>query len=441
MKKYESYTPTQLDWLSEIPSHWQWNFLSQIASEQKTKKGKTDIHPVLSLSYGRIVRKRDIDVGLVPASYDNYQVVNRGNIILRFTDLQNDRTSLRTGLVEETGIITSAYTCIMPSENSKYVAYLLHSYDTLKIFYGLGGGVRQSISFKDVRYLNVPVPPREEQDQIVRFLDWKVSGINKLVNLRKRQINHCREYMKGEIETQLFSLPCLKTIRLRHLGTFFKGGGFSRANLVDDGYPAVLYGDIYTQYEYKTSAINHFIDKSAYDSSRKILKSDIMMAGTGETKDEIGKAILYTGDQAVAIGGDIIVFRPNDDINPEFLLYHLYSQSSLKHRYINSRGDIIVHIYPLELGNTLISLPSPQDQTRIVERINYSIMQVKKWISILEDEIKTLKEYKTRLIADVVTGKIDVRGIDIPEYETVEEIEEDFDEDLDDEFIMEEEED
>ena len=164
--------------------------------------------------------------------------------------------------------------------------------------------------------------------------------------------------MYAAIEKQLKDYPIKETICLKWLGSFFKGGGFSRDNLVDEnGYPAILYGDIYTQYEYKTSVITHIIDKASYDNSPKISKGDIVMAGTGETKDEIGKPILYTGDESVAVGGDVIVFHPNEGVNSEYLLYQLYSQSALRHRYINGKGDIIVHIYPTALGNTIIYLP------------------------------------------------------------------------------------
>ena len=188
MKRYDSYKPTGLNWFSEIPIGWEWRFLSQVAHEQNIKKPVGEMYPVMTLSYGEIKRKANIDAGLVPSNYDNYQMLYRGNIVLRLIDLQNDHTSLRTGLVKETGIITSAYTCIAPTENAAYVRYLLHSYDTRKVFYGYGGGVRQSIGYKDIRHLQVPVPPREEQDQIVRYLDWQVSKINRLIAAKKQEI-------------------------------------------------------------------------------------------------------------------------------------------------------------------------------------------------------------------------------------------------------------
>ena len=112
---------------------------------------------------------------------EGYQIVHDGNIVLRLTDLQNDHKSLRTGLATQTGIITSAYTCLKVREGilPEYLQLQLHVADLCKVFYGMGGGVRQSIGFKEVRKLIIAVPPVEEQK---RILD-EVHGIEEPVNI------------------------------------------------------------------------------------------------------------------------------------------------------------------------------------------------------------------------------------------------------------------
>lgn len=321
--------------------------------------------------------------------------------------------------------------------NNRYVHFLMRSQPFSEEYYRNGRGIVSDLwttRYSEMKSILLPIPPREEQDQIVRFLDWKVSSINRLIGVKQKQIAALKEFMQAEIEKQLYAYPVEETVRLKQLGTFFKGGGFSRENLVEEeGCPAILYGDIYTQHEYKTAVINHSIDGAAYSASRKISKGDIVMAGTGETKDEIGKSILYTGDEIVAVGGDVIVFHPNEGINVEYLLYQLYSQAALKHRYINGKGDIIVHIYPTALGSTIIAFPGVEEQKKAVARINEIINQVKKAIAVLADEISVLREYRVRLIADTVTGEIDVRDIEIPEYEYVEETIDDNNEDCEEE--------
>jgi len=420
MQKYADYTPAQAAWLDELPSHWQCTKIGALFSERKSKVSDKDYAP---LSVARIGVVPQLATAVKTDAGDNRKLVCAGDFVI---NSRSDRKG-SCGVAKLDGSVSLINIVLTPRNglSERYVHYLLRSQPFSEEYYRNGRGIVADLwttRYSEMKSILLPVPPRDEQDQIVRFLDWKVSSINRLIGVKQKQIAALKEFMQAEIEKQLYAYPVEETVRLKQLGTFFKGGGFSRENLVEEeGYPAILYGDIYTQYEYKTAVINHSIDGAAYSASRKISKGDIVMAGTGETKDEIGKSILYTGDEIVALGGDVIVFHPNEGINVEYLLYQLYSQAALKHRYINGKGDIIVHIYPTALGNTIITLPGEADQNKVVAIINEIIDQVKKAIAVLTDEISVLREYRVRLVADTVTGKIDVRGIEIPEYEFVDE--------------------
>jgi len=186
-----------IEWIGTIPEHWKVLYLSQTATEQSISNKDIRNQNLLSLSYGKIINK-DINTtdGLLPASFDTYQIVHNGNIILRLTDLQNDHKSLRVGLVTQTGIITSAYTCLLPRRNvvPEFLYLLLHSYDVSKVFYGMGGGVRQSIGFDDIRRLLIPVPPLGEQKQIVDFCYTKSDFIEGLIVSIEKEILLLTEY-------------------------------------------------------------------------------------------------------------------------------------------------------------------------------------------------------------------------------------------------------
>lgn len=191
-----------IEWIGEIPKDWDIHPVYAYFEEGKTKNYRMQEQNLLSLSYGRIIRK-DINTngGLLPASFNTYNVVEAGDIIIRPTDLQNDKRSLRTGLVKEQGIITSAYIDLRPKKdvNSEYYHYLLHSYDIIKVFYNMGNGVRQGLNYSEFAKLLLLEPAQAEQQQIVDYLNAQCSEIDALIADKKRQLDILAEYKKSLI--------------------------------------------------------------------------------------------------------------------------------------------------------------------------------------------------------------------------------------------------
>lgn len=189
------FKPTNIPWLPEIPEHWNMVKLKALTFEGKNKNKDNLETNVLSLSYGKIIRKKNINGGLVPADYATYQIVEPNDIILRLTDLQNDHRSLRCGSVKERGIITSAYTCLkMKHGVAEYFYLLLHSYDIKKVFYSMGGGLRQSMNYSEITKLIVSIPPIEEQHAIVSYITERVAKIDSLVEKLNKEIECIKEY-------------------------------------------------------------------------------------------------------------------------------------------------------------------------------------------------------------------------------------------------------
>lgn len=191
-----------IEWIGQIPKHWEVHPVYAYFEEGKTKNYRMQEQNLLSLSYGRIIRK-DINTngGLLPASFNTYNVVEAGDIIIRPTDLQNDKRSLRTGLVKEQGIITSAYIDLRPKDNvnSKYYHYLLHSYDVIKVFYNMGNGVRQGLNFSEFAKLLLLEPTTVEQQQIADYLDTKCSEIDATAEDIQKEISLLEDYKKSVI--------------------------------------------------------------------------------------------------------------------------------------------------------------------------------------------------------------------------------------------------
>lgn len=187
-----------IPWVGQIPEHWHIRHLSQIAYEHFISNKNVHHQNLLSLSYGQIIRK-DINTteGLLPASFDSYQIVENGNVVLRLTDLQNDQKSLRVGLVKEEGIITSACLCIGVLNNSILPAYLyniLHSYDIKKLFYSMGGGLRQNLNWPGLKKIDIPLPPPDEQQEIIAYIESKNNKIKTLISDLETEIAYLKEY-------------------------------------------------------------------------------------------------------------------------------------------------------------------------------------------------------------------------------------------------------
>ena len=191
-----------ISYVGKIPNSWNKHPIYFYFSERKNKNIHGQEQNLLSLSYGNVIEK-DINTkeGLLPESFNTYNIVEPGDIIIRPTDLQNDKRSLRTGLVREHGIITSAYIDLMPVRNinTEYYHYLLHAFDIMKVFYNMGNGVRQGLNFSEFSRLMVFEPSRQEQNAIVDYLNDKCSAIDSLISDKQKQIETLDAYKKSLI--------------------------------------------------------------------------------------------------------------------------------------------------------------------------------------------------------------------------------------------------
>lgn len=200
--KILEFKDSEIPWIGQIPKHWEVRPLYYFFKERKNKNLLGKEKNLLSLSYGKIIRK-DIETkyGLLPENFNAYNIIEKDDIVFRFTDLQNDKVSLRTGLVCEKGIITSAYITITPKRNIcvSFYHYLLHCYDLMKVFYNFGNGVRQGLTYKELSKMKILVPPLNEQKEIAEFLDNKCEKIDRLNENYTKQIATLKEYKKSLI--------------------------------------------------------------------------------------------------------------------------------------------------------------------------------------------------------------------------------------------------
>lgn len=193
-----------IEWIGAMPRAWKMNTIAQIFLQVKCKNTGLQEKNLLSLSYGKVKRKSiDTVEGLLPESFDGYNIIEKDDIVLRLTDLQNDHTSLRVGLAEERGIITSAYLTIRNRSNfcPKYLYYYLHSFDIAKGFYGMGAGVRQGLNWDGVKWLKILAPSVPEQERIAAFLDAECAEIDAVLEKTRASIEEYKK-LKQAIITQ-----------------------------------------------------------------------------------------------------------------------------------------------------------------------------------------------------------------------------------------------
>jgi len=195
---------SEIEWIKEYPKHWSLRKVNNYFSQVKHKNEQLQEENLLSLSYGAVIRRSiNSTDGLLPANFKSYNIVNSGDIVLRMTDLQNDKVSLRTGYVTEKGIITSAYITIRTDHTneieSKYIQLFLHSFDIYKGFYGMGSGVRQNVTYNDIKKVELLVPPIEEQQKMVSYIEKQVDRIDKLIEDKSKIIEELESYKKSLI--------------------------------------------------------------------------------------------------------------------------------------------------------------------------------------------------------------------------------------------------
>lgn len=191
-----------IEWVGNIPVHWNVRPLYYYFAERKKKNYLGQEQNLLSLSYGKVIRK-DINTseGLLPDSFNGYNIIEPGDIVLRLTDLQNDKRSLRTGLVKEHGIITSAYVTLKAAKEvvPEYFHYLLYAYDVMKVLYNMGNGVRQGLNYCELSKMHIVAPPLDEQKNIAARLDCVCKGIESIIASKKQQLAIIDSYKKSLI--------------------------------------------------------------------------------------------------------------------------------------------------------------------------------------------------------------------------------------------------
>lgn len=430
-KSYNSYKPSGISWVPSIPENWEivdtkrcFNFPKEIVGEDFVN------YKVLSLSVnGVIFRNVASGAGKQHSDMGTYQIIRPDSIVLCLFDM--DVTPRIVGHSDKTGIITSAYVNIIPKENisSKYYYYYFILQDFNKYLFSQGTGIRTTLTRSQFGALKIALPSFEEQTAIARFLDYKLSKINRFIH-KKNQLIKLLNEQKAAIINQAVTkglnpnakmkdsgIEWLGVIpehwevrKLKYVSEILRGKFTPRPRndprYYDGEYPFIQTGNL-TSTEKYINTYSQTLNKLGYEVSKEFPINTVVMSVAANIADI---AIL---NFKACFPDSVIGFKPFNNVDVDFLFYSLknlrqeFFKIAIKSTQYNLNVD--------RVANVKIFLPDLSEQQQIVSHIEQETATINTTISKIEKELALTEEYKTALIAEAVTGKIDVRGYEVPE--------------------------
>jgi type I restriction enzyme S subunit len=414
-----------IEWVGAMPRAWKMNTIAQIFLQVKCKNTRLQEKNLLSLSYGKVKRKSiDTVEGLLPESFDGYNIIEKDDIVLRLTDLQNDHTSLRVGLAEERGIITSAYLTIRNRSNfcPKYLYYYLHSFDIAKGFYGMGAGVRQGLNWDGVKWLKILAPSVPEQERIAAFLDAECAEIDAVLERTRASIEEYKKLKQavitqavtkgirgdrpmknsgiewiGDIPAEWNKDKVIRVFSVIGSGTTPKS---SDENLFDGNTPWIQSGDINGKnlFVTKNCVSNSAIE--SYSALRVYQAPYLVVAMYGASVGNLSLSMI----DACVNQACCVLKKPT--INLKFSFYIFKAVKDYLARKAVGGGQ--PNISQETIKQLWLPIPSADEQIEISNYLDEKCRSVDALIAKKQQYLTEIENYKKSLIYEYVTGKKEV---------------------------------
>jgi type I restriction enzyme S subunit len=423
LKPYAEYKESGLPWLGQVPGHWEVERTKWRFRHLKVLNTASDSTNVLSLTLRGVVNNNPDDPeGLVPKDYRTYQLFAAGDLVFKLIDLENLRTS-RVGLVHEDGIMSSAYVRLVPSKpvNRYYFYHQFFDLYSRGVYNQLGAGVRSTLGPTDLLNIAIAFPPANEQAAIVRFLDWANGRLERAIRAKRKVIALLNEQKQAIIHravtrgldpsvplkdsgvSWLGEIPAhWEVVRSRRLFTARKE--LARPNDVQLS-ATQAYGVI-PQDEFERRVGRRVVKISMHLDKRKHVERDDFVMSMRSFQGGIERAWAEG-----AIRSSYVILRPSESVVVDFFTLVLKSRGYIG--ALQCTADFIRDGQDLTEANFRevdLPLPPPTEQAQIAEYIDRATSRLTYDASRLDREIDLLREYRTRLVADVVTGKLDVRA-------------------------------
>jgi len=427
----KGYKKTKIGW---IPNDWTIISLEKVASKigsGVTPKGGSKVYLDKGIP---LVRSQNVLVGklliddavcITQEQHDKMAStkLKGDDVLLNITGASIGRSCVVPVFIKEGNV--NQHVCIIRLDdtyNASLLSTYLNSYIGQKLIASFqSGGNREGLNFQQIKSFPIPYPTIEEQNKIAQILSTWDKAITTLEQLiaKKQELKkglmqvlltgkvRFKEFIKndGFRKTRLENIPKDWNIsKLESLGSFSKGKGITKKELSKTGLPCIRYGEIYTSHHVVIKEFLSFINESIVQKSKQIKSGDILFAGSGETIEEIGKAVAYMEDDIAYAGGDIIILTPKN-VNSIFLSFALNDENAIRQKRKLGQGNSVVHIYSKGLAKVLVALPSIEEQ----DKIAFVLLSIDKEISSLKKQVSTIKLQKKGLLQKLLTGAIRVK--------------------------------
>lgn len=450
MKKYATYKEIDLPWLKNIPSSWDTVRNKNIFTEVKEEVGdQASNYTLLSLSINGVI-PRDVESGKgkFPSSFDKYKVIKPGYMVFCLFDI--DETPRTVGYSEIDGMLTGAYT-VFDVKNicPRYAYYYYLALDNIKALKPLYTGLRKTIKTDAFLSTKMPLPPHAEQEKIVRYLDWQVSRVNKLIMAKKKQISLLEEQKKTVIN-KVVRQGTVANVPLKDSGVFWMGdipenwSAIKIKWLFSEDNCRNIEGDSELLTFSRRRGLVKFSDTTdKAPSASDLTKYRIVKPGQLlENRMQAWNGMFICVDKDGCVSPDYSVFNPSSDRYVNVKFYEYVFRSSLQvEQFANASkglGTGFNRLYTPAFGAIYTVYPPREEQDAIVEYLDAACFVLDNAIKKKEAQIAALQELKTLIIWDAVMGRYDIQEIVVPDFEYMGDNEVDS-EDYDDEFAGDEE--
>lgn len=431
MKRYPKYKDSGIQWLGQIPEHWETRKIAELFTERREKVSDKDF-PALSVSKAGITPQ--LETAVKTDNGDNRKKVCEGDFVV---NSRSDRKG-SCGVSPYTGSVSLINTVLQPRTelNRSYMHYLLRSNDYIEEYYRLGRGIVADLwttRYSEAKNIYIPFPPIAEQEKIVAFIDAKTNQIDAFIAEREKQsqaLSELRQTIIAEAVTRGLNpdvpmkdsgvafiglIPAHWTVEPfgRHF-TYSKGLPITKADLRPEGVAVISYGQVHSKQNTGLTMSENLVRRVSEDYLQThpqclLQTSDFVFADTSEDIEGAGNFAYNDYADSIFAGYHTLVARPIDLPYPKY--YACLFRSS---QWKSQVGSLVngVKVFSITRGilkKSYILMPPIEEQRAIVEYIDSKCKHINDTIAQIESEITHLKEYKQRLIADAVTGAINVQ--------------------------------